>query len=123
MINPQIENLQISRCASPLTAAPQICMIPVDTNAKKGKPTLHQTVPKELKKVPKAIYFSRFFSNLELENFKLIFAKRKIFIYGFKEVSVSQKEIGSENRKSANHKKEQFHKSQICKIATIANVG
>jgi len=57
MINPQIENLQISRCASPLTATPQICMIPVDSTAKKGKPTLPQTVPKELKKVPKAIYF------------------------------------------------------------------
>jgi hypothetical protein len=35
-------------------------MIPVGNTATKGKPALHQTVPKELKKVPKAIYFSRF---------------------------------------------------------------
>jgi hypothetical protein len=43
-------------------------MIPVDSTAKKGKPTLPQIVPKELKKI---------FYNLELENFKPLFVKRK----------------------------------------------
>jgi hypothetical protein len=33
----------------------------LDSTAKKGKPTLPQTVPKELKKVPKAIYFLKIF--------------------------------------------------------------
>jgi hypothetical protein len=52
-------------------------MIPVDSTAKKGKPTPPQTVPKELKKVPKAIYFFKIFFNLELENFKPLLVKRK----------------------------------------------
>jgi hypothetical protein len=80
-------------------------MIPLDSTAKKGKPTLPKTLPKELKKVP-IYFFARFFDNLELENFKPLFVKRKnLLLRDLRKFQVLKK-IWWENRKSENHKKE-----------------
>jgi hypothetical protein len=104
MINPQIENLQISRCASPLTATPLADQL---TALQRKESRLCLKLSQRTQKGSKSdLFFSRFFYNLELENFKPLFVKRKnIYLRDLRKFQVLKK-IGSEKRKSENQKKE-----------------
>ncbi len=61
--NSKITNSQILSVVSLLAVNPQIFIIPISNIAKKGKPTLSQTVLKEIfiKTIPKGVYFKRIY--------------------------------------------------------------